>query len=107
MCLTPEAYSERKWGPFPVLRKALEDKQVPFNYYGPTTAGDNMFDAVHRLMEISVLTSEYESDIKEKAMSLGREEMYRDLRQLEEALEQASYFFKRTIDKVRTLYSTL
>lgn len=107
MSLTAEAYRERKWGPFPALRKALEDKQVPPNYYGLTSASDNMFDAMHRLIEIAVLTDEYENEIKATAVSTGREDMYRDLRRLEEALEQASHFFKRTGDKVRTLYATL
>jgi len=107
MSLTEEAYCERKWRPFPALRKALEDKQVPSNYYGLTSASDNMFDAMSRLIEIAVLTSEYENEIKETAVSTGREEMYRDLRNLEEALVQASHFFETTSDKVRMLYDTL
>ena len=107
MSLTAEAYRERKWGPFPALRKALEDKQVPSRYYGFTSASDNMFDAMSRLIEIAVLTSEYENEVKGIVVSTGREEMYRDLRNLEEALEQASHFFKTTRDKVRMLYATL
>ncbi|NLX18146.1 MAG: hypothetical protein GXY53_02545 [Desulfobulbus sp.] len=107
MSLTAEAYRERKWGPFPALRKALEDKQVPPNYYGFTSASDNMFDAMSRLIEIAVLTNEYENDIKAKAVSVGREDMYRDLLNLEEALENASRFFKRTSDKVRMLQNAL
>ena len=107
MCLTQEAYRERKWGHFPALRKALEDKQVPGSYYGITSASDNMFDAMGRLMQIAVLTDEYESDIKATALSVGREDMYRDLRNLERALEDASRFFKRNIDKVRMLQDAL
>lgn len=107
MSLTAEGYLDRKWGPFPALRRALEGKQVPGNYFGLTSASDNMFDALGRLIEIAVLAGEYESDIKETAISIGREEMYRDLRKLEEFLEQASYFFKRKSDEVRTLSNTL
>ncbi len=107
MSLTAEAYRERKWRPFPALRKALEDKQVPSSYYGVISTSDNMFDATVRLIEIAVLTEEYQNEIKATAVSTGREDMYRDLRRLEEALEQASHFFKRTGDKVRTLYGTL
>jgi len=107
MSLTVKAERERKWGPFPALRKALEDKQVPSSYYGLTSASDNMFDAMIRLIEIAVLTSEYEDEIKTTALSTGQEDMYRDLRRLEEALEQASHFFMRTGNKVRTLYATL
>ncbi len=107
MSLTTEEYRERKWGPFPALRKALEDKQVPSNNYGLTAADDNMFDALHRLTEIAVLANAYEIDIKKTAVSMGQEEMYRDLCKLEEFLEQVSHFFKGSRDKVRMLKATL
>ena len=107
MSLTEEAYRERKWGPFPVLRKALEDKKVPSNYYGITSASDNMFEAMGRLMEIAVLASEYQSDIKETAVSMGLEEMNKDLRLLEKSLEHASFFFKEKIEAVRTLSDSI
>ena len=96
MSLTAEAYRVRKWGHFPALRKALEDKEVPSNYYGLTSASDNMFDAMRRLIEIAVLTDEYENDIKATTVSVGRDEMYRDLHNLEMAFENATGFFKMT-----------
>lgn len=105
--LTVKGYHERKWKPFPALRKALEDKKVPSDYYGIISTADNMFDATVRLMEIAVLTEEYQNEIKATAASTGREEMYRDLLRLEKELDQASLFFKKTGDKVRTLYVTL
>jgi len=98
MSLTVEAYRERKWEHFPALRKALEDKQVPSNYHGFTSASDNMFDAMSRLIEIAVLTDEYENDIRATALSA---------RNLEKALEDASRYFKRTSDKVRMLQDAL
>ncbi len=107
MSLTAEAYRERKWAHFPALRKVLEDKQVPPNYYGLTSVSDNMFDAMIRLMEIAVLADEYENDIKATVVSVGREDMYRDLRNLEKALEDASCLFKRFSDKVRMLQTAL
>ena len=107
MSLTPEAYRERKWGYFPTLRHALENKEIPSNYYGLTSADDNMFDRMTRLMEIAVLMVEYKRHIKETAQSVGREEMYTDLRRLEEDLEQTSHFLKRMIEEVRTIYTTL
>ena len=51
MSLTEKAYQERKWGSFPALRQALEDKQIPSNYFGPTSVSDNMFEAMNRLIE--------------------------------------------------------
>ncbi len=72
MSLTLEAYKERQWGSFPALRRALEDKKVPDHYYGFTSISDNLFDALGRLIEIGVLTSEFTHDIKEMAKTTGR-----------------------------------
>jgi len=99
-----EARRERLWGPFPALRKALEDKKIPETFYG---FDENMFAFMARLMEIAVLVESYESDIKETATLVGREEMSRDLHELEEALEDASYFFRSAAGRVRTLYRNL
>jgi len=100
MSLTSEAYSERKWGSFPALRKILADKRVPSDYYGFTSASDNMFDATIRLMEIAVIASEYKSDIKENAVSIGREEIWRDLKKLQKCIEDASHFLKSKAEEI-------
>jgi len=107
MSLTEKAYQERKWGSFPALRQALENKKIPSESYGFTSVSDNMFESMGRLLEISVLTIGCKNHIRETAQSVGREAMYSDLRRLEEALEQASNFFKRQIEEVQTLYGTL
>ncbi len=107
MSLTPEAYRERKWGRYPALRKALEDKEIPSRYYGFTSVSDNMFDATLRLMEIAVLAIEYGSAIREMVPLVGREKMYSDLRALEKSLKSASQSFAEDSDKVRRLYETL
>jgi hypothetical protein len=107
MCLTPEAYRERKWGHYPALRQALENKKIPSHYYGFTSASDNMFESMGRLIQISVLAVEYKDHIRETSQSVGREDMYRDLQSLEEQLEDAARFFKRRSEEVRQLYTTL
>ena len=104
MCLTAEAYRERKWGEFPTLRKALEDKEIPSKYYGLTSASDDMFDHMIRLSHIAVLASESENDIKQVAALVGRGEMYQDLHKLACDLDHFSRFFKETSDRVRSLY---
>jgi hypothetical protein len=63
-----------------------------------------MFDAMGRLIQIAVLASEYANDIREIALSAGREEMCRDLRGLEESLKHASSFFERSREQVQKLY---
>jgi hypothetical protein len=107
MSLTFEAHRERKWGLFPVLRAALEDKEIPGKYYGFTSAPENIFECMDRLIHIAVLASEYENDIRQVAASKGREEMYRDLRYLEDGLNEFSDYFKKMSDRVRMLYSSL
>ncbi len=105
--LTEKASRERKWGRFPALRKALEDKRIPVSYYGPTSVSDNMFDALHRLIEIAILAREHESVIRETAQVVGPEEMYRDLERLRGELEATSSFFKQQAEDVRALCSKL
>lgn len=82
MSLIEEGNRERKWRSYPALRLVLEDKRIPANYFGPTFASDNMFDAMGRLLDISVLAAEFKNYIEETAQTTGREEMYEDLRSL-------------------------
>jgi hypothetical protein len=103
MSLTPAAYRERKWGQFPVLRRALEDKKVPEHYYGLTSASDNMFDGLHRLLEIAVLVQEYDEHIREVGRLVGEAGMYKDLKNLESDLKSACLFFGKTIEHVQGL----
>ncbi len=58
MILTIEAYRERKWGYYPELRMALEDKQVPSFGYGFTSAFGNMFNDMRTLIEVAALIDE-------------------------------------------------
>ena len=89
--LTEQGYRERRWGPFPALRKAIEDK----------------FDALVRLVEIALLAHEYETIVRETAHSVGLKPMSRDLLKLEEKLEDARSFFELQAKHIRTLHSTL
>ena len=107
MCLTEQAYRERKWGQFPVLRKAIEDKKIPGSYFGVTSASDNMFDAMGRLVEIAVLACEFEDCIIETANSTGNKEMSDDLIKLEKALESICSFFTERIKTIKRLSYTL
>jgi hypothetical protein len=62
--LTYEAYNERKWGPFPALRKVLETRRLPDSCYGWTSVSDNAFDQRHRAVEMSFLACECELDLR-------------------------------------------
>jgi len=108
MSLTEEAYGERKWGFIPAIRQILEDKEIPAHYYGCSSADDNIFDRINRLMDITVLLVNHKSDIRERTQSLdreGREAIFRDLQTMEDHLESASRFFKDAVKEIRTLYT--
>ena len=77
--LTTESLQKRKWGRFPAMRKALEDKRIPDTYYGPTSVSDNVFDSLSRLVEIAILVHEYESSIRDTAQIVGKQQMWDDL----------------------------
>ena len=105
--LLESAYRERKWGRFPTLRKALEDKCIPDSYFGFTSVSDNIFDRLHRLVEIAILANEHNSVVRETAQSVGPEEMYCDLDRLRGDLEAACSFFKQHAEDVMALQSNL
>ena len=103
--LTEEALRERKWGPFPTLRKALEDKHIPYRYDGFTSVSDNRFAQFYRMCEIADLAHEYESAVRETAQSVGREHILSDLLRLRDDLRAASFFFKEQAEGIEALLS--
>jgi hypothetical protein len=105
--LTEEALRERKWGRFPALRKALEDKCIPNSYYGPTSVSDNVFGELNRLVEIAILAREHQSVVRDITQSVGREQMYRDLLQLRDDLGAASSFFKQQAEAIEAVCANL
>ena len=96
-----------EWGQFPVLRKALEGKRVPDSCYGPTSVSDNMFEALHRLVEVAILAREYEGAVRETADAVGPDGMFRDLDRLRMEIEAASSFLREQADHVRAMCSKL
>ena len=103
MPLTTKTYQERKWDWLPALRCILEEKKVFPHHYGPTTASDNMFDSLGRLMEIASLLREHKSQIAERAEEIGKEQILKDLERLEDALHGACAFFNKNLEVVRDL----
>jgi DNA repair ATPase RecN len=101
--LTEWAYRERKWGPFPILRRALEDKKIPSKYYGLTSADDNLMDSLNRLVEISILTRKYEEAIKELSQLSARAEIYSGLERFQNWLDSALIYFREQAEYVERL----
>jgi len=65
--LTEEGSKRRFWGPLVTLRQVLEGKSIPNHYYGISSVSDNMFAAISRLLELSVLVQENRAAIIEAA----------------------------------------
>lgn len=111
MCLTHSALQERKWGPFPGLRQALQDKEIPSKCYGVTSADDNEFEFMQRLMEISVLVISHEANIEELAnpecCSVYCEETCRDLYRLSGLLRDVSSYFRDKAESVSAIQRIL
>lgn len=87
--LTEEGYRERKWGPFPALRKVLETRRLPDSYFGWTSVSDNMFDQLQRTVEISLLACECELDLRNTAQTGGSNDLINDLVRLSQQLQAA------------------
>lgn len=100
---TSVAYREREWEDFPALRKVLEDKPASSGSIGTISASDNFLVDLVRLTEIAELANKYQAEIEEKAISVGREEIYEDLKKLEGFFLHASRLFERTAEDIARL----
>lgn len=67
--LTNEALEDEFWGPLKELRHTLEGKEVPDRYSGSSSVSDNVFDAVGRHLELSVLVREHAEVLAQAARS--------------------------------------
>jgi len=104
MMLTEQALRDRKWEWLPALRPILEFKRVPDRYYGPTSVSDNIFDRVHRLIEISILIQENQAEIAEQLRADGHERIREDLYRVHEAIRYTEdCLFKQAKDQIDKL----
>ncbi len=105
--LTEEAIRERKWGPYPTLRQVLENKKLPSNFYGLTSVSDTMFDRIDRLIKIAILIDNYKANIKNAVPTLGRDELSKDLYDVQSELERTAEYFRDMGQHVHSLLADL
>ena len=105
--LTQDAMREREWGSYPVLRQAIENKELPWTYYGSSSISDNIFDSLPRQAKIALLIKEYEGQIREIATDKGCDGMAEDLDRLAAELEGTSRFFREMADIATNLVGTI
>ncbi|MRS01866.1 hypothetical protein EG832_01325 [bacterium] len=103
MSLTGKTYREREWEDFPALRKVLEDKPASSSSLETTSASDNFLVDLVRLTEIAELVNKYQAEIEDKAISVGREEIYEELKKIEGFFLHASRLFERTAGDIARL----
>ena len=102
--LTEEGYRERKWGRFPALRQALEDKALRQDYFGWTSVSDNIFEALPQTFETGILARDNTESLRETAHRTGWNAMHRDLELLDAELEAAGALLQRLAGEVRALH---
>jgi hypothetical protein len=100
MSLTHQAYQERMWGPFPAIRKVLEKREVPGEYYGLTSIDDNEFEFMRRMTEIAILVNEHKTHLIAFTNADNVKEVYEDLDRLVELLKRASSYFNNKADSI-------
>jgi hypothetical protein len=84
MCLTEYGLNERKWGPFPALRRILQNQPKSARVDGITSASDTVFEQFHRYLQIAAQANDNRSDLVGAASedSLFAEGALRDLHNL-------------------------
>ena len=106
MSLTTEAVNERKWMRFPTLAALLSSKQLGVEWTGSTSASDNIFREVERLLEIHALVSDNEVEIRSLISSQIGNPLRDDLMRLSEALNWVSQKFAHASEETIQLTHT-
>jgi hypothetical protein len=105
MSLTDSGLRERTWGPYPALRLALEHKDLPLDCYGWSSASDNVFERMPRILNIGLLAKEHRELIGETATKVGWEAIHRELEALARELERFGGLLRSTAHGVDVLHS--
>ena len=103
MSLTDKAAAEQKWGWLPTLRLILETKRIPDRYFGPSSASDNIFDRMQRLMEIAILINENRTEIIERLGGDSCDQTARDLVHLQNAFQWVQGLFGTAIEEIQEI----
>ncbi len=107
MSLTEEALYERKWRRFPELGKLLSRKQLGLEWTGPSSVSDNIFDQVHRLLEMYAIVEENSKEIEQATAgaehSIIGDSIREELLKLSEGLSWAAERFTNASNSVEKL----
>jgi len=103
--LTKDAARERKWGAFPALRQVLEGAPSSDRHYGFSSASDNVFEQIERLVSIAAQAEEQREALLDavRASPELRDQMAKDLWELQGHLDALRRAFEPEIERVRSL----
>lgn len=102
--ISNEALAERKWGPFPELRKLLEQYPVPTNVYGPSSLSDNMAARIGRLIEIVATVEANTEKLSEEFLKTAEPTaLLRDLERLHSFIRSASRSIEDLNDRLKPM----
>ena len=99
---------DRFWDMFPALKPLLEDKSVPNEYYGPTSASPNVFDDTVRLLQGAIVTRKHLPNLMSEAETdESRSQIVNDLIKMAAALTSVAKNFQQEADGIRNLVGKL
>jgi hypothetical protein len=98
--LSSKAYADRKWAPFPALRRVLEGKPLESDQEQP-------FDRLVRLSEVATLALERRADVWEAARAVGMREVHTDIDRLVSELHDIVGWFAHLERQVCELHDVV
>ena len=104
MCLSEQGYFDRKWGRLPTLGRLVGGKQPKDHWYGYSSAADNVFDAMSRLMEIYAVIVDGKGELAKTADERSAREVSEDLSHLASMLREAERIYEsaaRDVESIR------
>lgn len=110
MSLTSEAYAERCWGSYQILRTLLENQKLSDRYEGWSTANETQEEYLQNLLKIFKLLASYAeqhegSVFRDLHNDQLKQMMINDLHQLERRLAYVSDKFAELAKTVRLMSS--
>jgi hypothetical protein len=108
MCLTPEAYAERCWGSYQILRTLLEKQKLSDRYEIWSTANETQEEYLQNLLKVYKLLASYAEEHEGNVFcdlhnDKLRHMMADDLSQLEHRFGEIARQFSDLASRVRQL----
>lgn len=103
MCLTEQGYIDRMWGNLPTLGRLVGGKRPKDHWYGPSTASDNVFESMSRLMEVYAVVVDSRKELTSTNNESEEKNFVKDLENLASMLRHAAGIYQNAADEIKTL----